>query len=64
MQDLLLVLIAVTLIVLRLFVTTVGHSWPMVFIVVSHVFVGVMLLWSCLLMPSLLEAAMFFLANG
>jgi hypothetical protein len=76
MQSLLLLLIAAALTIVRLYVPTVGHPWPMVFIVVPHIFVGVMLTllwqrrgrwpfgWACLLVPSLLEAAMFFIVNG
>lgn len=59
----------------RLFVPTVGHSWPMVFIAVSHIFVGVLLTllwqkrgrwplgWVCLSVPTILEAVMFFMAS-
>jgi membrane protein implicated in regulation of membrane protease activity len=76
MQNLPLLLIAAALTVARFIVPTVGHSWPMVFIAMAHIFVGVMLTllwqrgwrwpfgWTCLLVPSLLEAAMFFAANG
>lgn len=76
MQNLLLLALATALTVIRLLVPTVGHSWPMVFIAISHMFVGMMLTllwqrrgrwpfgWSCLLVPSLLEAAMFFIVNG
>jgi hypothetical protein len=75
-QNLLLPLVAAALTAIRLYVPTVGHSWPMVFIAPAHIFVGVMLTllwqrggrwllgWACLLAPSLLEAAMFFVANG
>lgn len=76
MQNLLLLLISYAFTMVRLFIPTVGHSWPMVFIAAAHIFVGVMLTllwqrrgrwalgWVCLLVPTLLEAAMFFLANG
>jgi len=76
MQNLLLLLIAAAFTVVRLYVPTVGHSWPMVFIAAAHIYVGVMLAllwqrrgrwlfgWICLLVPSLLEAAMFFIVNG
>jgi hypothetical protein len=76
MQNLFLLLISAALTVARLFVPTVGHSWPMVFIAAAHIFVGVMVTllwqrggrwqlgWACLLVPSLLEAAMFIAANG
>lgn len=68
----LLIVVTAALTILRLFVPTVGHSWPMVYIVVAHVFVGVLvtLLWQargrwplgwwCLGIPTALEAAMFF----
>jgi len=70
-----LVLIAVGLTVTRLYVPTVGHSWPMVFTAAAHIFVGVMVTllwqrrgrwllgWACLLVPTALEAAMFFAAS-
>jgi hypothetical protein len=71
----LLALVAVGLAVTRLYVPTVGHSWPMVFIAAAHMFVGVMIAllwqrrgrwplgWVCLGIPTALEAAMFFAAN-
>lgn len=63
---------ALALIFLRPFVPTVGHSWPMVYIAFSHIFVGIMLTllwlrqgrwwfgWLLLLAPTALEAFMFF----
>ncbi len=71
MPNLILIAAAIALTVTRLFVPTLGHSWPIVFIVVSHVFVGVMLTllwqkrgrwplgWVCLGVPTILEAVMF-----
>jgi len=59
----------------RLFIPTVGHSWPMVFIAAAHIYVGVLLTllwqrrgrwavgWAGLLVPSLTEAYLFFAAN-
>ena len=76
MENAILILIAATLTAVRLFIPTVGHSWPMVFITAAHVFVGVMLTllwqrrgkwplgWICLGMPTALEATMFFVVNG
>ena len=72
MGNIILILVAATLTVERLFIPTVGHSWPMVFIAISHIFVGVMLTllwqkrgkwplgWACLGVPTVLEAVMFF----
>lgn len=74
-MNALLALVAAALTIARLYVPTVGHSWPMVFIAAAHVFVGVMLAmlwerrgrwplgWACLLVPTTLEAVMFFMAN-
>lgn len=68
----LLILIAIALTVARLFVPTVGHAWPTVFMAAAHIYVGVVatllwlrrgrwrLGWVYLLVPSLLEAVMFF----
>jgi hypothetical protein len=76
MANLLLIALAAALTVGRLFIPTAGHSAPMIFIVVAHVFVGVMLTllwqkrgrwalgWICLGVPTILEVAMFVLANG
>jgi hypothetical protein len=71
--SLLPVALALALSIVRLFVPTVGHSWPMVFTAAAHVFVGVMLCllwqyrgrwplgWACLLIPSLLELTLFLI---
>ena len=76
MKNILVILVAAALTGTRLFIPTIGHSWPMVFIVAAHVFVGVMLTllwqrrgrwllgWLCLGLPTILEAAMFFMVNG
>lgn len=65
-----LILAAVSLTVVRWFIPTVGHTWPMVFITW-----GVMLTllwqrrgrwllgWVCLGVPTVLEAVMFFTAG-
>jgi hypothetical protein len=75
MGTVILILVASVLTIVRLFVPTVGHSWSMVFITAAHIFVGVMatllwqkrgkwlLGWLCLLVPSLLELAMFLVVN-
>lgn len=74
--NLLVIAAAVFLTVVRLLIPTVGHSWTMVFITGAHIFVGVMLTllwqkqgkwplgWICLGVPTAVEAAMFFAANG
>ncbi len=75
MSTAILVFVAALLSVLRLFVPTVGHSWPMVFTAAAHIFVGVMLTllwqrrgrwlvgWVCLGIPTALEALLFFAAK-
>ena len=47
MGTAILIMLTVALTVTRLFVPTVGHSWPMVFIAFAHFYVGAMavLLW-------------------
>jgi hypothetical protein len=76
MGAFLLIALSAALTAVRLYMPTVGHSWPMVFIAAAHIFVGMVLTllwqrrgrwplgWACLLVPTLLEAAMFFLAAG
>ena len=86
MGNAILILAATALTVIRLFIPTVGHSWPMVFIAFAHFFVGAMAVllwqsrghwlwgwmtrgcwllgWVCLLVPTILEAYMFFSVNG
>ena len=71
MGNAILISASLALTVIRLFIPTVGHSWPMVFIVVAHTYLGVMatllwqargkwpLGWACLAMPTIVEAAMF-----
>jgi hypothetical protein len=75
-QYLILILATAAVTAGRFFIPTVGHSWPMVLIAFSHIFVGVMLTllwlkrgnwpagWWCLGIPTLLEALMFFAHNG
>jgi hypothetical protein len=75
LKTLILISVAIALTVIRLHFPTVGHSWSMVFITAAHIFVGVMLTllwqrrgrwllgWICLMVPSLLELAMFLIAN-
>lgn len=70
-SSLLLIALALAFSITRLFVPTVGHSWPMVFTAAAHGFVGVLLCllwqrrgrwplgWACLLVPSLLELGLF-----
>jgi len=55
---------------------TVPHSWFMVFVALSHIFVGMMVLrlvqlrgrwplgWLCLAGPTLLELGMFLVKEG
>lgn len=42
MENEIVILAAVALTAGRLFIPTVGHSWPMVFIAFAHFFVGAM----------------------
>jgi hypothetical protein len=69
------ILAAIGLSIARLFVPTVGHSWPLVFIASARVFVGVMLAllrqhprwvlgWVCLVVPTVLELGLFLAAGG
>ena len=67
---------AVALSTLRLGMPTVPHSWFMVFVAAAHIYVGVMLCllwqrrgrwplgWVCLLVPSLIELAIFLAVEG
>jgi hypothetical protein len=64
-------LVAALLSVLRFFVPTQAHSWPMVYVAVSHMFVGALLVllwqkrgrwplgWLCLGVPTLIETVLF-----
>ena len=75
-KTVILILATAVLTVARLFVPTVGHSWPMVYIAAAHIFVGVLLTllwqrrgrwplgWVCLGAPTVLETVMFFAVNG
>jgi hypothetical protein len=71
-QTTLLIAATIAVTIGRLFFPTTGHSWAMVYIVVAHIFVGILLTllwlkrgrwllgWVCLGVPTVLETVMFF----